>query len=364
MAIILDELTQSKLKKKEKLPLLAEPSLRTAKPFVTPPPVIPPLQPSAPPMIAPNAGPVLNTPVVAPLPSIIPQPQAGDPRSALTLPQRALTNPTVSKAIDWLSGGVSFPEAERYSQEQVQNLKNLGKVPFAINPFTPVEKQEEALQALSTPLETIFRPATAIQKLMFPTRGESRPESAIKALIRPDKVPPGYLGGEISKRMPAPQPGSNLSLASPRVLIPGIAGALGELLSFELGLGSLPSRLGKGYQAKKLRLAEKDVNKFLDEATPKIVAEAEKKGIFPQGWNEADKLGRTRSRIKQMVTENPEFGEAIMKRQTPRKVLFGDLAGERASKELPGPFKPKPEDIKPLIAPAAQQIPKTPTQIE
>lgn len=289
-----------------------------------------------------------------PLPARITAP---DPRASLPIGQKILTNPVVSKAIDMLSGGVSLPEAERYSRQQVKNIKNLPSVIPALSPFTPLPQQERALESFTTPMETISRVPTALQKMVFPSPGESRAESAIKGMIRPDLVPAGYLGGEISRRMPTPvvPPGKDISMLSPRILIPGIAGTIGELTSYEFGLGTIFSRLAKGYKSAKLRGAEKDLESMLDEATTKAVKLGEQKGIYPGEWNAKDKAGRTRAFLKEKLTSNPEFGDILMKKQTPSKILFGGLKSERASAELPGKIS-KSKEIIPEIAAGGKAI--------
>jgi len=238
--------------------------------------------------------------------------------------------------------------AEISLQEQKQDIRRFGQLLKSIATYQPRFEQiapsftkeslkkgfGELIEGLSFPLRTMARVPSALQAGAMPFKGVSRVESAARAFLRPGELPAGYLGGEVAKKM------------NPQLWpVAGAIGALGELLSYEIAFGNLGKRLASGYKRAKIKGVESEINEFVDTHAKKVVDKMDSAGYFPRDWNEADKIGRVKTWMKEKITSNPEAGKYFMERQTPAKIFTEPFRGKVGTLPLEPPGKP---DIKAL----------------
>lgn len=295
-----------------------------------------------------------------------------DPKEKLSATQRALTHPFIDKAINFISAGQTLPEAEQYQKEQIENIQNIPKAiklvadTYAsdfLKPQTSIEQWEEAQRAMSTPLETITRVPKAIQRAI-PPMVSGQPQQilseAIQGLIRPELTPPGFLGGEARKMFPAPSPESGLF--TPANITSALLGTAGELGSFELGLGFTPGRIKSIAQKAKVKGAFRSGEELVDTVTKNIISKRDP-SVLSKGKDITKTLNELRPKVRKAIlgsekpTEilTPEVGQALMKKQTPKKLASDWL---KSVKKVLGEEVGAKEIIKPKdIAKALEEIP-------
>jgi len=258
-----------------------------------------------------------------------------DPRDSLTPTQKLFTNPFISKAIDFISAGQTLEEAEKVAKEQKEGITRFltggHKIIPALNPFAPVEQQEEALEVLKTPLETIFRPSTAIKRSIPPLlKGDFAdiPKEAIQGLIRPDLTPEGYLGGEARKLFPPPTEEQGL-FTLPNIAAAGL-GTAGDLISMSLGLGTAPRTLKGISKNIKTRGAFRSGEELVDKVTKSILKQRDPK-LVSKGKTLTPKIRKfedVRLDVRKAILGSEKPGEILRpgafdileKAQTPKKL--------------------------------------------
>lgn len=254
-----------------------------------------------------------------------------DPKGSLTATQKLLTNPFVSKAIDFISAGQTLPEAEaeaKRQKEMISKIPDITRVVRGLDMLAlarPKETLEDLGPAAVGVVANLSRVPTAIQTALFPKPGKTRAESAIEGLIRPDLTPPGFLGGEIRKKFPAPV--KEEGLLTPSNITAALLGTAGELASFEAGTGTLPGRLKRVGQTLKTRGAFKSGEELVDKVTRDIILKRDPK-IVGKGKALTAEMNNLRPKVRKAILGSekpeeilrPEVAEKLLKKQTPKKL--------------------------------------------
>jgi len=249
-----------------------------------------------------------------------------------------LTTPFIDKLLTTISGKMTLGESLNIKSILDVKPEDIGKafnfISKQLSPLSPlgwldIEGWESTAKLAEAGMREGSRIPKAIQTGIFPREGKTRLESAFYGFLMPDEIPSGYMGGEISKRV-----NPDLWVAS------GIVGAVGELLTYEIGLGNLGQRLVAGYRASRIRGADKELGSLVDYMTERLVPFMEGKGAYPKEWTMADKIGRTRLSIIQELERVPALADYMLSRQTPTKILFNKMIMNKL-----GTLKFQPENV-------------------
>lgn len=256
--------------------------------------------------------------------------------------------------------------------------KNLLRPPLS-PPSTSVVNAAEPV--VTGALNQLNRIPEAIKGAFYPFKDKSRAESAAQAFMRPEDVPAGRVGGEFSKLLPDAHTLSKTSkeklgvhipapaLNTANILLSTLAGTATDVFSYEAGMGSIFSRLTKGFNAARTAERMAKFEKDLDRATEFVVGQAEKRGVYPKDWTPEDKVGRTKVELREMITGskdpktvlNPELGEKIMKAPTTREEAMNILRSRAPALESEAgtlKFADEPERMKSsLLAVASSKLP-------
>lgn len=238
---------------------------------------------------------------------------------------------------DILTGGMSLAEAQAMEQKAKEDFVRRNAAGGA------------NLQApdLGETLNFLFGPAVAgmrgIMSGILPEQGKSRPESVVKDIVSPPEA--GVYGERLREVMPTP---TNEWNANVQAGLAGIGATAGEIAAFN------PRSMIKAITEGPQLVASRQVKNLvaeIEKELPKIkqVLKEQKPDLPPEV---IDNL--TAEQVYQGAATNPTLGEAL--KPIARRVL---QKGEAKAPELPAP---KPEDIKPLVAPAAEAI-KQPWQM-
>src|SRR3990167_3324910 len=136
------------------------------------------------------------------------------------------------------------------------------------------------------------RIVNAIEGGALPRKGEGWLESGTKGFLAPETIPLGHLGGEIVRQTPVKNP-----------LVAGALGTMLEFISYDFAMGNLTKRLSRTMKQSRTEAIEREVNIFVEQATPAVKQGLEKQRRFPAEFNEADKTGKTKEFLNRVVAE-------------------------------------------------------------
>src|SRR3990167_8623792 len=165
------------------------------------------------------------------------------------------------------------------------------------------------------------RIVSAIEGGALPRKGEGWLESGTKGFLAPETIPLGHLGGEIVRQTPVKNP-----------LVAGALGTMLEFISYDFAMGNLTKRLSTTMKQSRIGAIEKEINNFVEQATPTVKQGLEKQGRFPVGWDEADKVGKTKEflnrTVAEYVTRNKDAQRRVLGNASTRIGKFRSLLSE------------------------------------
>lgn len=242
----------------------------------------------------------------------------------LTLLEKTLTDPIVSKVLDTFLGDMGLDQASQI--EKSLKPDSLDKVPLGEEFDSGVLASSKFFgdmlpYIMKVGMRQVLALKKGMQTALLPLKDKTRIQSAFTGLVNPDEIPEGYVGGEVARMMV--EGGAKPTPAT--IITAGVIGAAADLISYDIIFGNFGKRLEAGYRNMQQVGVDLEAKAYIDSLTERFVKYFEKTGFFPKGWNEADKIGRTRAWVTQNLELNSKFGDWLIARQTPSKILFRRL---------------------------------------
>lgn len=276
-------------------------------------------------------------------------PTAPLPEDALSLGQRILTKPVVSKTIDALNGGQSLRQAEDVQIEQAKNLNKFFepyvKAPGVafdaaktltrgglLQPNAPEPTTLEVLDSfgkLAGVAATPFVPAAggilgSAHALM---KNKPMAKTILEGIVDPSTAP--MMTSTENVPLTKFEREGGVERLIPRAIMQGVE---------QYGLGVLmgvPGAVKRGYEGAKVRGIEKDFEAEFSKIDPASVqAELQKQGLFSENMTPQQKADVTQialNKLKEKLQNDPNIGDYLAQKQTPIKLAkdFNEQLGER-----------------------------------
>lgn len=294
-----------------------------------------------------------------------------DPRSKLNPVNRLLTNPSVSKAIDFLSGGKSPEEAEKGAYESVKRwaeipsqVTDVGK--FLTRPLIPpsmggrpntfTDFSDAAQKALGVVAAPFIPAAGAITSAVHAPE-KTIPgilQAAMKGGIYPESAPSLFHRIDIAgigtdTPLTEFERGGKTKIGSVARMIPRATMQALEMttLAFMLGVPRATKKAITGrIKELKTKGMERDFNKMMEKdfSSDLIMTELQKQGILPRKAKLTPKKAAEFKQIieekievtKALMKEDPRVGEYFAKKQTAPKLAgeFIETLGEKGEAKI------------------------------
>jgi len=257
----------------------------------------------------------------------------------LSLAQKVVSNPKVSKIIDILSGGMSLEESEKLRKDMLGPLMKIPElflgateVPGVQKAAIPTEKAVETAGELGSFVLTTLGRAPMGIKAGAGAVIEGKPIAEVTQGIMKGFLKPEEVESIISKT-----PFQDWEQGAWYRLIPRAgAEAIETYLLYELVYGNYVAKFKNAYQEAKTQGAMQELDKMTTTIAKKVVQDPEKFKIkFPEDFTLGDKLGLTKAYLQNRLGVIPKVGDVLVERQSFLNLLKKTLGTKRGETFIP-----------------------------